>query len=846
MSMGKKRTLALLLMAIISLFVTTAIAAGTLALPASMKEIKAEAFEGNTSLAEVVLPEGIETIGSRAFAGSSITSINLPSSIAYIADDAFEGCGGINVTAPEGTYAYGWAVNQGLIVLPTNFMYALVDDKVTITGYLGEESEIVIPETIAGYPVSCIGEGAFYDVTATSIVLPRFLESIEYGAFMASDITSIYIPASVKNISDDVFYMCPALQQIDVAHDNGVYVSVDGVLFEKNTSSLMQYPMAKSETTYSIPEGTANIENYAFYGNEYLRHVEIPEGVMHIGTGAFSWCIEIRNIELPDSLEYISAEAFYKCVSLESIAIPDAVDSIEDHVFYSCYALHDISFGDGIAKIGKYAFYDCEALTNLILPDGLKGIEYYAFGNCNYMEAVRIPASVELIEEKVFEDRSENLVIYGEEGSYTKYHIFELWQKANLTNGNTAEGARSAAELLAEEYYNHGVSSSNDERQKNAVNVFEVMMGGSASDGGSSGDDTGSEGGNSGTDTDECVLDVTPSQWTLGSYAASKSFNVTYDSSWGINRMANESNKLKDWLSFTFSDSADVLTLSATENGGEMRDFDVILTCSAHETNKTIHVVQNAKGVLNEKRQRVVERALAWYNYTWTTTQELKLWSGTASEDSSKKVPAGSKVRGIPYSSFSMNFGEYPQNGEKGVHIKYSVGEGAYKNYLDIPENSSDRYLTDVLKNGAGSDKFGPIHGAECTQLVSDVWYHGDESLGLRDIGTGEGDRWGSTENSLYAEKITDWSMIKAGDIFARSDHRMVIVDVNRKGTTDLEDDIYVIVEQCASGLGQKETPEKEGYYGEENVYMIGTRMKDYTVSELSTYTPYCYTKLDE
>ena len=79
-----------LLAACLCAFAAAGMAAGRLVLPENLTEIKAEAFEGNMSLDEVVLPEGIETIGSRAFADSSVASINLPSSITYIADDSLQ------------------------------------------------------------------------------------------------------------------------------------------------------------------------------------------------------------------------------------------------------------------------------------------------------------------------------------------------------------------------------------------------------------------------------------------------------------------------------------------------------------------------------------------------------------------------------------------------------------------------------------------------------------------------------------------------------------------------------------------------------------------------------------
>ena len=126
---------------------------GVLTLPENLTEIEDEAFYGDTSLGEVVLPEGVETIGSRAFAGSTVSVINLPASITSIADDAFDGCGAMDVSAQEGSYAYDWAAEKGYVSDPnvtpvSSFEYSMENEKVTITAFVGEETEVVIPQTI--------------------------------------------------------------------------------------------------------------------------------------------------------------------------------------------------------------------------------------------------------------------------------------------------------------------------------------------------------------------------------------------------------------------------------------------------------------------------------------------------------------------------------------------------------------------------------------------------------------------------------------------------------------------------------------------------------------------------
>ena len=88
----------------------------TLTMPAALRIIGERAYYGDTSISRVVLPDGIKEIRARAFANSSLSEINLPASLTYIDDTAFDGPDKVTVIAAEGTYAYYWAVENGYII----------------------------------------------------------------------------------------------------------------------------------------------------------------------------------------------------------------------------------------------------------------------------------------------------------------------------------------------------------------------------------------------------------------------------------------------------------------------------------------------------------------------------------------------------------------------------------------------------------------------------------------------------------------------------------------------------------------------------------------------------------
>ena len=88
--------------------------AATMMLPGDLRTIEEEAFAGDTSLDEVVVPEGVQRIKSRAFADSSLKAISLPSTLRSLADDAFDGTSLSEVNAEWNTLGANWAITNGV------------------------------------------------------------------------------------------------------------------------------------------------------------------------------------------------------------------------------------------------------------------------------------------------------------------------------------------------------------------------------------------------------------------------------------------------------------------------------------------------------------------------------------------------------------------------------------------------------------------------------------------------------------------------------------------------------------------------------------------------------------
>ena len=153
-------------------------------------------------------------------------------------------------------------------------------------------TSITIPNS-----VTSIGAFAFnYCTKLTSVTIGNGVTSIEQGAFQGClSLTSITIPNSVTSIEEYAFHGCSALTSINVDSNNPNYSSVDGVLFNKDKTTLVAYPGGK-QGAYTIPNSVTSIEEYAFRVCSSITSVTIPNSVTSIGYEAFLGCDKLVDI----------------------------------------------------------------------------------------------------------------------------------------------------------------------------------------------------------------------------------------------------------------------------------------------------------------------------------------------------------------------------------------------------------------------------------------------------------------------------------------------------------------------------------------------------------------------
>ncbi|MDD6642794.1 MAG: leucine-rich repeat protein, partial [Firmicutes bacterium] len=392
-------------------------------IPESVTGIGSSAFSGCRSLTSVTIPEGVTSINNNAFAYcSSLTSVAIPESVTRIDDSAFYHCSSLAaIDVAEGNMVY--SSDKGVL---------FNEDKSTLLKYPAGKADVEyeIPESV------------------TSIVSSAFRD--------CSSLMCVTIPVNVTNIDSGALQGCSNLAAIDVAEGNMVYSSDNGVLFNKDKSTLLKYPAGKTDVEYEIPESITSVGSSAFSGCSSLTSVTILENVTSISNNAFDNCSSLGSITImnPECSIYASSNTLgNSCVIFgypDSTAATYAANygyTFIGHIFengicticgessvltgncgdaavwtfdlqtgaltisgtgamtnYSSSGsapwyvyrrlIKSVAIESGVTSIGGSAFSGCSSLTSVTIPEGVTSIGGSAFSGCSSLTSVTIPESV--------------------------------------------------------------------------------------------------------------------------------------------------------------------------------------------------------------------------------------------------------------------------------------------------------------------------------------------------------------------------------------------------------------------------------------------------------------------
>ena len=326
---------------------------------------------------ELVLPEGVEFIESRAFRGCGFTSITLPSTLQRIEQEAFANCRAKEIVIPEGvTYIASNAFSMSTLEKLT------VNARFLETFFFPDGAQALKEIVFNGQVQTFIGSS---DCTIETLVIPEGVTSI--GGFHNNNyLKKIILPSTLTIIEDNAFTACAALQEVVLPEG---LLSIGYHAFE-GCASLSRVWVAGSGATsgedgrFILPDTINSLGTYAFARCNTLQSIRIPASINVIVSGVFSQCEQLTTVEMHNAITEIGEMAFAHCTKLSGIQMPEDLTVIGAWAFSNCLSLtdSDVVFGEKLQKIGDRAFEKCSGIRNMRLPESVLLVDSNAFDGC--------------------------------------------------------------------------------------------------------------------------------------------------------------------------------------------------------------------------------------------------------------------------------------------------------------------------------------------------------------------------------------------------------------------------------------------------------------------------------
>lgn len=366
-------------------------------LPETVSEIGSQSFE-NSGLECISLPEGLVSIGDAAFSGcddlakitisgeASVESgVTFPSSLKYIGSSAFQWCRSIDeLILPDGllelgSRAFGDIPELRKIRIPASLERAF--QPFYLSSEDAEPSSSLEVEFTGNF--TRVPDSLFLNAGGLrSVKLPETVGEIGVSAFMGSGLEHITLPEELRSIEESAFEDCVRLSTVSIGDGDSVEI---GMTFPSSLASIGRSAFRNciGITELHLPEELVELGGMSFGGIPGLEKVYIPAS-LEIAGGAFylsSWDVEQSpgfEVEFGDGVSRVVDNLFMNARGLREIELPRWVTEVGDSAFEGS-GLESIALHNEFKSIGSCAFQSCESLRSIYIPASVTSIGRYAF-----------------------------------------------------------------------------------------------------------------------------------------------------------------------------------------------------------------------------------------------------------------------------------------------------------------------------------------------------------------------------------------------------------------------------------------------------------------------------------
>lgn len=371
--------------------------------------VEIDAFVNEKIYGEITLPSTVKTI-DRVYADAA-SSLKIGKNVSKINGGAFifSTLKAIKVDSKNKSFSS----SNGVL---------FNKDKTILLAYPMKKAdkEYTIPKS-----VKTIGEFAFASTDKIKTLnIGDNVTAIIENAFMASKVQYVKIGKGLKDIEGNVFGVCEKLKSVSVSKDNKKFSSKSGILYNKDKTVLINYPINKTEKSYTVSKTVKTIGANAFSSNQHLKKIVIGDNVTKIGVSAFAYCDNLASISTPKKLTSIGEYA-YSCTAIKSVKLPKTVTKLGYGAYSGCSKLSSVDItSTGIKKICQSTFSDTAIksikipktvttiedsafaftpLKSVTIPSNVKSLGKFAFYGCNKLESATVPASIKTIDSYTFD-----------------------------------------------------------------------------------------------------------------------------------------------------------------------------------------------------------------------------------------------------------------------------------------------------------------------------------------------------------------------------------------------------------------------------------------------------------